>query len=205
MLGPEQERWLRGQLSDTQARWKVIGQQIVVVIGAKIDGPLHRTRRPRSLARHNERELCLDSLQEFAVNLLRSAGRQGGVLKMKRAGLLFALLILTSGVAYADGCPMDDFGYPWSWGHILFNKQAGSTAYCRVVGNRPNWFIRCTVSTNNTCKNVDSKTWTDMGYEGTQYWTDINDDGNIDFCREVGNPPNTFIRCIMGPTFESER
>jgi PhoD-like phosphatase len=30
MLGPEQERWLRGRLSDTQARWKVIGQQMLM-------------------------------------------------------------------------------------------------------------------------------------------------------------------------------
>jgi alkaline phosphatase D len=30
MLGTEQERWLRGQLSDTQARWKVIGQQMLM-------------------------------------------------------------------------------------------------------------------------------------------------------------------------------
>ena len=30
MLGPEQERWLRGQLSDTRARWKVIGQQMLM-------------------------------------------------------------------------------------------------------------------------------------------------------------------------------
>ena len=30
MLGPEQERWLRRQLSDTRARWKVIGQQMLM-------------------------------------------------------------------------------------------------------------------------------------------------------------------------------
>jgi acyl-CoA synthetase (NDP forming) len=52
---------------------------------------------------------------------------------MKRAGLMFALLTLTSGVSYAAGCPMDDYEYPWSWGHVLFNKQAGSPAYCRVA------------------------------------------------------------------------
>jgi alkaline phosphatase D len=30
MLGPGQERWLRRQLSDTKARWKVIGQQMLM-------------------------------------------------------------------------------------------------------------------------------------------------------------------------------
>ena len=30
MLGPEQERWLRGQLAGTTARWKVIGQQMLM-------------------------------------------------------------------------------------------------------------------------------------------------------------------------------
>jgi alkaline phosphatase D len=30
MLGPDQERWLRRQLSDTEARWKVIGQQMLM-------------------------------------------------------------------------------------------------------------------------------------------------------------------------------
>jgi alkaline phosphatase D len=30
MLGPEQERWLRGQLSGTRARWKVTGQQMLM-------------------------------------------------------------------------------------------------------------------------------------------------------------------------------
>jgi alkaline phosphatase D len=30
MLGPEQERWLRGQLARTTARWKVIGQQMLM-------------------------------------------------------------------------------------------------------------------------------------------------------------------------------
>ena len=30
ILGPEQERWLRGQLAGTPARWKVIGQQMLM-------------------------------------------------------------------------------------------------------------------------------------------------------------------------------
>ena len=30
MLGPAQERWLRGQLADTKAQWKVIGQQMLM-------------------------------------------------------------------------------------------------------------------------------------------------------------------------------
>jgi alkaline phosphatase D len=30
MLGAEQERWLRGQLSDTRSQWKVIGQQMLM-------------------------------------------------------------------------------------------------------------------------------------------------------------------------------
>ena len=30
MLGAEQERWVRGQLSDSRARWKVIGQQMLM-------------------------------------------------------------------------------------------------------------------------------------------------------------------------------
>ena len=30
MLGTEQERWLRGQLSNSRARWKVIGQQMLM-------------------------------------------------------------------------------------------------------------------------------------------------------------------------------
>jgi alkaline phosphatase D len=30
MLGPEQERWLRSQLSDASTRWKVIGQQMLM-------------------------------------------------------------------------------------------------------------------------------------------------------------------------------
>jgi hypothetical protein len=128
-----------------------------------------------------------------------------GRLNMKKSWLIAVLLALTSNIAFADGCPIDDWGYPWSWGHILFNKQAGSTAYCRVVGDRPNWFIRCTVNTNNVCTTVESKAWLDMGYEGTQYWADVNDDGNIDFCREVGNKPNTFTKCILGPKFDSER
>jgi alkaline phosphatase D len=30
MLGPEQERWLRGELAGTTARWKIIGQQMLM-------------------------------------------------------------------------------------------------------------------------------------------------------------------------------
>src|ERR1700684_3159372 len=122
-------------------------------------------------------------------------------------GLALAIgLAFTSNTAFADGCgygPTGDPGYGWSTGHIVFNKQEGSTAYCRVVGNAPNSWIRCTINKNNTCTDFNSKSWGDMGYENTQYWADINDDGIIDFCREVGNKPNTFTSCIIGPDFAS--
>jgi hypothetical protein len=126
----------------------------------------------------------------------------------------FALAIglaLTSNMAFAGSCSKGDPGYGWSTGNIQYNKQAGTTAYCRVVGNRPDWFIRCTVNKETDpnksaiCEDVNSRAWADMGYQDTQYWADINDDGAIDFCREVGGPGPHFISCIMGPNFDTER
>jgi len=129
---------------------------------------------------------------------------------MKASWLLAVLVVLqlalTSNKAIAEFiCPVSDPGYTWSWGWVQFSKQEGSTAYCRVLGISPNWFIRCTVNTGNTCKDVDSKAWVDMGFPGTQYWADVNGDGYIDFCRTAANPPNTSTRCILGPKFDREQ
>jgi hypothetical protein len=101
----------------------------------------------------------------------------------------------------AKRCAISDAGYEWSAGIILFNAQA-EIAYCRVVGNPKSGIIRCTVNSNNMCKDVNSKGAIDIGRERTQYWTDVNGDGFIDFCREVGNK---LIRCRLGPTFEQEK
>jgi hypothetical protein len=130
---------------------------------------------------------------------------------MKKAALSVVLLALTSSMAFAQGCPKPgDHGYLWSVGNILFSKKDGSTAYCTVIGNRPAFRINCTVNENpkgpNSCKLVESPNFGDSGYEDTQYWADINDDGFIDFCREVGNAPSQrFFSCLMGPNFNMER
>jgi hypothetical protein len=130
---------------------------------------------------------------------------------MKKSGLIAVLLALTSNMAFADGCPPPkDLGYPWSVGNILFDKRELHMAYCRVVGNVPNWYILCTVNKgtpqkNNVCEDIQSRAWKDMGYEYTQYWADVNDDGFIDFCRVVGDPPNYYTKCILGPEFKEER
>jgi hypothetical protein len=116
------------------------------------------------------------------------------------------LLALTSSMAFAVECPINDQGYAWSVGNIQFNRLDGSNAYCRVVGNPGNWWIRCTIQkSDNTCTETNSKVWSDMGYLGTEYWADSRVNGQMDFCRLVGNPPNRFKRCILGPNFDTEQ
>jgi len=125
---------------------------------------------------------------------------------MNKAALI-AILAFTSSVTFAaESCDTSDPGYPWSTAHVEFQKNV-SSGYCRVVGDRPSWFIRCSVDDRKTggCKTIESSAVPDMGYEGSQYWADKNDDGYIDFCREAGNKPGTFTRRALGPEFNKEK
>ncbi len=38
----------------------------------------------------------------------------------------------------------------------------------------------------------------DCGYAGTRYLADVDGDGNPDYCRTVGDSPNTFVSCAKG-------
>lgn len=120
---------------------------------------------------------------------------------------IIAILALISSTAFAsESCDTSDPGYPWSTAHVEFQKDI-SSAFCRAVGNKPTWFIRCSVNDRKSggCKTVESSAIPDMGYEYSQYWADKNDDGYIDFCREVGNRPGSFTRCALGPSFNKEK
>jgi hypothetical protein len=106
----------------------------------------------------------------------------------------------------AAPCPIGDPGHPNTRAHVDF-KKGESTAECRLVGN---WgpgttFVKCTVSDNATgacdTKPNPPSMLTDPGYPSSQKWNDMNADGYIDLCRTVGDPPHTFTRCNMGPSF----
>lgn len=38
----------------------------------------------------------------------------------------------------------------------------------------------------------------DCGYEGTRYLSDVNRDGAFEYCRTVGDEPNTYVTCTRG-------
>lgn len=83
--------------------------------------------------------------------------------------------------------------------------KGGNFAFCRVVGDYPQFKILCTkVKDDGRCSEpVKSDVILDMGYDHSQRWKDRDGDGNIDFCRTVGTYPNKFEQCMLGPDFNN--
>jgi hypothetical protein len=74
----------------------------------------------------------------------------------------------------------------------------GKADYCRFVGNAPNIFLSCALSSGTGFGqyDVNSQPGYDAGY-GNQprFMADVNGDGRADYCRYVGNAPNIFFSC----------
>lgn len=58
--------------------------------------------------------------------------------------------------------------------------------------NNKHYHIKCSNTSNETFR---SKV-IDPGYPETQFFKDMNNTGNVDFCRCIGTPPNTYVSCI---------
>ncbi|MDO6581317.1 RHS repeat-associated core domain-containing protein [Photobacterium sp. 2_MG-2023] len=94
---------------------------------------------------------------------------------------------------------IDDWGYDdrrW-WTDI---NGDGASDYCRAVGDKSGANSRLRCSLGSVGKVSDLKTGFevanfDWGYSDKRWWVDLNKDGKQDYCRAVGDHPNTYMRC----------
>lgn len=81
----------------------------------------------------------------------------------------------------------------------------GINDYCRAVGDAPNIFLSCQLGGRNGFSSnpygFNSEAGkTDLGYPGTGWMEDVNADGRMDYCRQVGTAPNRFYAALLaGP------
>jgi hypothetical protein len=74
----------------------------------------------------------------------------------------------------------------------------GKADYCRFVGDAPNIFLSCALQTSNGFGqyDVNSQPGYDAGYGNMpRFMADVNGDGRADYCRYVGDAPNSFLSC----------
>ncbi len=91
---------------------------------------------------------------------------------------------------------VSDKGYENSLRQFVDINGDGKIDYCREVGNHPNTFIACATINSNGILEEYGYEIRDKGYENSiRQFKDVNGDGKVDYCREVGNHPNTFIAC----------
>jgi hypothetical protein len=92
----------------------------------------------------------------------------------------------------------------------------GRADFCRFVGNAPDIFLSCALSTIKNDGKVPSTTTPgfdadlnsqkgfaglDPGYDNMpRFMADVNGDGRADYCRFVGNDPNIFLSCAISTT-----
>jgi hypothetical protein len=113
---------------------------------------------------------------------------------------------LASGNSFGN---YDVNGKPWSQGGLdpgydnmprfmVDVNGDGKADYCRFVGNAPNIFLSCALSTGTGFGQYDvsSQPGYDAGYANmSRFMADVNGDGRADYCRYVGNAPNIFLSC----------
>jgi hypothetical protein len=74
----------------------------------------------------------------------------------------------------------------------------GKADYCREVGNRPHSFLSCALATQNGFNPTHPYQILDLGYaDSIRAFADVNGDGKADYCREVGNRPDSYLACIL--------
>ncbi|XP_041369476.1 uncharacterized protein LOC121383473 isoform X1 [Gigantopelta aegis] len=100
-----------------------------------------------------------------------------------------------------------DLGYGYMFqGWVDIKGQGANNDYCRVVGpsaNSPYKWLSCALSGtqgdsqyNYNPPNGGLVSF-DAGYTNTWYMSDANGDGRADYCRCVGNRPNTYVSCML--------
>ncbi|HVG11079.1 MAG TPA: M12 family metallo-peptidase [Thermoanaerobaculia bacterium] len=96
-----------------------------------------------------------------------------------------------------NSAPSLDRGYDTFRGMADVNGD-GRADYCRFVGNAPDIFLSCALATASGFGNYDfnSAPGFDAGF-AFRGMADVNGDGRADYCRFVGNVPNTYLSCAL--------
>jgi hypothetical protein len=92
-----------------------------------------------------------------------------------------------------------DFGDPTNFrGWVDVTKSGKNYDYCRIVKDADNNTSRisCSSTYDTNQYNFNSISNIDLGYSNTQYMKDESGNGRADFCRCMGNPPNTYVSCL---------
>jgi len=80
------------------------------------------------------------------------------------------------------------------------NKD-GFKDYCRATGDASRIYFSCILGGRSgfgeNSYEFKSPGRTDFGYSRTTWMQDVNGDGRMDFCRQVGDQPNTFYGAIL--------
>lgn len=80
------------------------------------------------------------------------------------------------------------------------NKD-GFKDYCRATGDASRIHLSCLLGGQygfgENSYEFRSPGNTDFGYAGTSWMQDVNGDGRMDYCRQVGDEPNSFYAAIL--------
>ncbi|UTM58534.1 hypothetical protein L4174_006780 [Photobacterium sp. CCB-ST2H9] len=94
-----------------------------------------------------------------------------------------------------------DWGYSDKRWWVDFNKD-GKPEYCRAVGEKHNTYMRCsTMSGKNSWVDYTFGV-NDWGYRDHHWLQDTNSNGNVEYCRHVGDKNNGYIRCSENTTIK---
>jgi hypothetical protein len=86
----------------------------------------------------------------------------------------------------------------------------GIKDFCRVVGEKPNLYFSCAFGErkgfgkNEYAYNSEAAK-TNFGHEGTAWMQDVNGDGRMDYCRQVGAEPTKYYAAMLAGATEFSR
>jgi hypothetical protein len=128
---------------------------------------------------------------------------------IRAAALVSAVVLCSSSYALADCGPhrnITDLGYEGTRAEVDFDGD-GCADFCRVVGDPGTYRLWCTSSNGaNAGKTFDSGPGIDPGWPSGRQWIDVDGNNKADYCRVVGDPGNTRLRCTLsaGTSFRRE-
>lgn len=94
---------------------------------------------------------------------------------------------------------ISDIGYADHPRFLADVNNDGFADYCRATGDASRIYLSCQLGrrTGFSVNEFRSQGKTDFGYAGTRWMEDVNGDGRMDFCRQVGDAPNRFYAAIL--------
>ncbi|XP_064594737.1 uncharacterized protein LOC135461529 [Liolophura sinensis] len=94
-----------------------------------------------------------------------------------------------------DVIDLGDPMYFQGWADV--QGQGAANDYCRVIGKKKRRFLSCALAgSSGQGHTFVSQRGVDLGHQSTWFMRDIDGDGRDDYCRCVGEKPQTRISCL---------